>query len=70
MMAELFDEERMREEDNEAVRAEGRAEGKAEGKLETLLELVRKGFLTLAQAAAEAHMTEEEFNTKISNLTV
>ena len=35
-----------------------------------LLELVRKGFLTLAQAAAEAHMTEEEFNTKISNLTV
>ena len=66
MMAELFDEERMREEDNEAVRAEG----KADGKLETLLELVRKGFLTLAQAAAEAHMTEEEFNTKISNLTV
>ena len=49
-------------------RAEGRAEGKVEGKLETLIGLVKKGILTLAQAADEAHMTEEEFTAKTANL--
>lgn len=52
----------------EEGKAEGRAEGKVEGKLETLIGLVKKGILTLAQAADEAHMTEEEFTAKTANL--
>lgn len=49
-------------------RAEGRAEGEAKGKVEgmlgTLAGLVKKGILTLAQAAGEAGMTVSEFETK------
>jgi len=51
----------------EAAKAEGRAEGKVEGKtegiLETLITLVKKGLLTISQAAAEANMTVHEFET-------
>ena len=61
MMAELFNEEKMREEDNEAVRAEGRAEGKAEGMLSTLASLVRDGILSITDAANRAHMNVDEF---------
>ena len=41
--------------------AEGEAKGKAEGMLNTLARLVKKGVLTLAQAAEEAQMSPEEF---------
>ena len=41
--------------------AEGEAKGKAEGMLNTLERLVKKGVLTLAQAAEEAQMSPEEF---------
>jgi hypothetical protein len=68
MMAELFDEERLREEDTEAVRAEseakGKAEGKVEGRIELLLDLVKEGILTIADAAKKANMTEDEFKQK------
>ncbi len=45
-------------------REEGRIEGKAEGILETLIGLVKKGILTLSQAAEEANLTVPEFEEK------
>ena len=45
-------------------RAEGRAEGKAEGMLNTLEKLVKKGIITISQAAEQANMPEEEFKEK------
>ena len=36
-------------------------EGFEEGRLELLARLVKKGLLTLVQAASEAEMTEEDF---------
>ena len=73
MMAELFDEERLRAEDDDAVRAEGRAEGEAIGEARgiifTLAGLVKKGLLTITQAAAEANMSVDDFKAK-SGLTV
>ena len=42
-------------------RAEGRAEGRTEGRVEMLFNLVQKGILTIAIAAAEALKSEEEF---------
>ena len=55
-----YDEERFANEQRE----EGRAEGKAEGILITLIGLVKKGILTLSQAANEANMTVSEFEEK------
>ena len=56
------------ENDMAVARSEGRAEGEAKGKVEgmlgTLAGLVKKGILTLAQAAGEAGMTVSEFETK------
>ena len=48
----------------------GRAEGIEIGKLRTLAGLVKDGILTLADAAKRVHMTEEEFNSKITELGV
>jgi predicted transposase YdaD len=42
--------EDMREEAREQGRIEGKAEGKIEGALSTLIDLVKKGLLTPAQA--------------------
>lgn len=42
-------------------RDEGRAEGKVKGTLETLINLVKKGLLSLIQVAEETHMTIGEF---------
>ncbi len=42
-----------------------RREGKSEGMLVTLVGLVKKGLLTVAQAAEEAHMTVPEFEEKM-----
>ncbi len=36
-----------------------------EGSLRTLFGLVKDGILTLAEAAKRAHMTEDEFSTKL-----
>lgn len=55
-----YDEERTQIEFKE----EGRAEGRIEGTLNTLIGLVKKGILTLTQAADEANMTVDEFSAK------
>ena len=44
--------------------AEGEAKGKAEGMLNTLEKLVKKGIITISQAAEQANMPEEEFKEK------
>ena len=44
--------------------AEGEAKGKAEGMLNTLERLVKKGIITISQAAEQANMPEEEFKEK------
>ena len=44
--------------------AEGKAEGIEEGIIRTLIGLIKKGLLTVAQAAEEAHMTVPEFEEK------
>ena len=48
------------------VRAEGVAEGEAKGVFMTLVNLFKKGLLTLAQAAEEAGMTIPEFESKMA----
>ena len=45
-------------------RAEGIAEGEAKGMLNTLEKLVKKGIITISQAAEQANMPEEEFKEK------
>jgi len=46
--------------------AQGRAQGREEGALDTCVQLVKKGILTLTQAAAQLGMSEEEFAAKLS----
>ena len=46
-------------------RREGRAEGRAEGIIETLVSLVRKGLLSMKDAADQAGMTETTFRQKM-----
>ena len=38
------------------------------GKLETLIDLVKKGLLTIKQAAEQANMTVEDFEIQSANL--
>ena len=76
MMAELFDEQAQREQYDVAVRQESKSEGiaigksegiaigKSEGIIETLIGLVKKGILTISQAAEEAKMTVAEFEDR------
>lgn len=68
MMAELFDEQAQREQYDIAVKKaykdKGRAEGRAEGILETLIGLVKRGILSVGQAADEAQMSIAEFEDK------
>ena len=59
-----YDELRTLAEQREEGRIEGKAEGRAEGILDTLIGLVKKGILTLSQAAEEANMTVAEFEEK------
>ena len=61
MMSELFDEQAQREQYEIARRAEDRAEGRVEGMLKTLVGLVKKGVITIVQAADEASMSVSEF---------
>ena len=43
---------------------EGEAKGRAEGRLAVLAELVKKGIITIMQAAEQEKMTVEEFSKK------
>ena len=61
MMSELFDEQAMREQYEIAREMEIRAESEAEGMLKILVGLVKKGVLTIVQAADEASMSAAEF---------
>ena len=45
----------------EEAREQGKIEGKIEGALSTLIDLVKKGLLTPAQAAEQTDMTVDEF---------
>ena len=60
-----YDEERTIAEFREEGKEEGRAEGRAEGGLDMLVHLVKKGLLTLTQAADEAHMTVPEIQAQM-----
>lgn len=60
MLADLFDEQAQREQYDEAVKSEY----KEEGLLEAFVRLVKKGMLTLSQAAEEVGMTVAEFEEK------
>ncbi|MDE6087427.1 MAG: hypothetical protein K2G25_03485 [Oscillospiraceae bacterium] len=64
MMAELFDEEYLRGQYNKSRDKEMLAEGETKGILNTLADLVKKGLLTLTQAAEQANMSVSEFETK------
>ncbi len=46
-------------------RVEGRVEGRTEGTIKTLAEMIKKGRLTEAEAAEEAHMTISEFRESV-----
>ena len=45
----------------EDMREEAREQGRIEGALSTLIDLVKKGLLTPAQAAEQTDMTVDEF---------
>ena len=80
MLSELFDEKYLRErydialaEQNQAIgkaigeaigEERGKAIGEAKGIIKALVALVKKGILTVPQAAEEADMTVEEFEAK------
>ena len=67
MLSELFDEKALREQYDIALAAECEARGEARGEaklMKTLMGLVKKGILTVSQAADEAEMTVAEFEAK------
>ena len=45
-----------------------REEGRTEGAIQTLVDLVKKGLLSIKDAAAQAKMTEDAFMTKMKAL--
>ena len=59
-----YDESRTLAEQREEGRVEGKAEGLAEGILNTLVTLVKKGLITVTDAASTANMTVAEFEAK------
>ena len=54
----------------ELFKEEGRAEGRTEGIFKTLAGLIRKGLLSLRDAASEVNMTEAEFTARMAALGV
>ena len=80
MISVFSDDERFRNEYNEItvdkkgeitmceiydkILMEGEAKGRAEGRLAVLAELVKKGIITIMQAAEQEKMTVEEFSKK------
>ena len=53
--------------EKEKAAKEGRKEGRKEGKLELLTSMIKKGILTLKQAADEMNMTIPQFETAIKD---
>ena len=49
-------------------RREGRAEGRTEGTMQTLIELVKKGLISIKDAAAQAKLSEDAFTAKMKAL--
>ena len=72
MLFEEYDAEKALEikeqEGYEKGKAEGEADGEKKGTLRTLLGLVKKGLLTITQAAEQANMTVEDFEIQSANL--
>ena len=72
MLFEEYDAEKALEikeqEGYEKGKAEGEADGEKKGTLRTLLGLVKKGLLTITQAAEQANMTVEDFELQSANL--
>ena len=64
MLSELFDEQVLREQYDVALIAKSRSEGEVKGIMKTLIDLVKKGILTVPQAADQANLTVEEFEAK------
>ena len=60
MLSELFDEKVLREQYDVALAAES----EASGFLKALVGLVKKGILTVSQAAEEANLSVAEFEAK------
>ena len=50
----------------EEGRIEGRIQGRSEGALDICIQLIKKGILTLEQAATQLDMTEEELKSRMS----
>lgn len=50
------------------MREESKAEGRSQGVMETLASLVKKGMLSLADAAKEADLTPSEFQAKVAEM--
>lgn len=55
-----------REQGLEEGRKEGREQGQILGTIMTLVSLVKKGFLSVPQAAEEAHMSVSEFEAQMN----
>ena len=64
MLSELFDEKALREQYDVAMAAQSEARGEANGIIKTLVGLVKKGMLTVQQAAEEANLSVAEFEEK------
>ena len=58
--------EQGREQGLEEGRKEGREQGQILGTIMTLVSLVKKGFLSVPQAAEEAHMSVSEFEAQMN----
>ena len=65
MLLTEYDEMEQMELFREEGRKEGRKEGQKEGTIQTLAELVKKGLLSINDAAAQAKMTEDAFIAKM-----
>ena len=68
MLFEEYDAEKALEIKGQEEYQKGEAEGEKKGTLRTLLELVKKGLLTITQAAEQANMTVEDFEIQSANL--
>ena len=56
------------EQEREEGKLEGKLEGRQEGLMEALASLVKKGLLSLADAAKEAGMSPDEFQMKTAGM--
>ena len=68
MLFEEYDAERALEIRGQEEYEKGEADGEKKGTLRTLLGLVKKGLLTITQAAEQANMTVEDFELQSANL--